>query len=138
MLDWSATIQSLSFYVTNAAGELRLGVYSDVSGTPGEKLAETTEITPTVGWNTAAVMSQVLLPAGTYWLAYLPSDNSLGFRKASDTTSSGRYYSFAYGPLPATFSTSPGSTGSHWSFYATLDTSDVPPPPGDVPPPGQE
>ena len=49
VLDQSATIQSLSFYVTNAAGKLRLGIYSDVSGTPGEKLAETTEITPTVG-----------------------------------------------------------------------------------------
>ena len=138
VLDQSATIQSLSFYVTNAAGKLRLGVYSDASGTPGEKLAETTEITPTVGWNTAAVISQVLLPAGTYWLAYLPSDNSLGFRKATDTTSSGFHYSFAYGPLPATFSTAPASTGSHWSFYATLDTSDVPSPPGVGPPPAQE
>ena len=36
VLDPSATIQSLSFYVTNTAGKLRLGVYSDVSGTPGE------------------------------------------------------------------------------------------------------
>lgn len=138
VLDQAATILSLSFYVTNPAGTLRLGIYSDVSGTPGEKLAETEEITPTVGWNTAAVMAQVLLPAGTYWLAYLPSDNDLGFRKADDTTSSGRYYSFAYGPLPATFSTSPGSTGSHWSFYATLDTSAVLPPPSVGTPPGQE
>jgi hypothetical protein len=29
----------------------------------------------------------------------------------------------AYGPLPANFSTTPNSTASHWSFYATLTTA---------------
>jgi hypothetical protein len=81
-LSQSGTIQSLSFYVTTASGKLRLGVYDSTgpSGGPGAKKAETNEITPTTGWNTANVITPVLLPAGTYWLAYLPNDNNLHFR----------------------------------------------------------
>ncbi len=133
-LSQAATVKSLSFYVTNAAGKLRLGIYdsSGAGGGPGTLKAQTAEITPVSGWNTANVTSQVSLPAGTYWLAYLPSDNSLSFEKAEDGSSSGKYYSYAYGSLPNTFSASPSSTTSHWSFYATLNTGSLPNKPGDV------
>src|SRR5262249_22764204 len=65
-----ATIQSLSFYVTAAGGNLRLGIYDSTgpSGGPGAKKAETNQIVPAVGWNTANVTAPVDLPAGTYWL----------------------------------------------------------------------
>src|SRR5262249_36435561 len=76
-----ATLQALSFYVTTGSGQLRLGVYdaSGPGGDPAQKLAETAEMTPVVGWNTAAVITPAALTAGTYWLAYLPSDNNLHF-----------------------------------------------------------
>jgi len=123
-LSQAATLQILSFYVTSAAGRLRMGIYdaSGPSGGPGAKLAETAEITPVVGWNTANVVSPVSLSAGTYWLAYAPSDNALTFRKV-DGSGTFKLYSLTYGPMPATFSTSPSSGASHWSFYATLSTS---------------
>ncbi|MCB0184697.1 MAG: hypothetical protein KDE31_10545, partial [Caldilineaceae bacterium] len=35
MLPQSGTIQSLSFYVTGASGQLRLGIYDDANGGPG-------------------------------------------------------------------------------------------------------
>ena len=75
-------LRRLSFYVTTAAGNLRLGVYTPngPSGGPGQKLAETASFTPTAGWNTVNVLSPVTLGAGSYWLAYLPSSSSLGFR----------------------------------------------------------
>ena len=119
-LSQTATIQSMSFYVTAAAGNQRLGIYDATGpgGGPGTKIAETAEITPVVGWNTANVTSQVSLPAGTYWLAYLPSSNSLGFTNAS--TGSTKYYSLTYGALPTAFSTTPNSGTFHFSFYATL------------------
>src|SRR5262249_60417899 len=85
---------------------------------PGTKLAETAEITPIAGWNTANVTSQITLPVGTYWLAYLPNSNSLGFRNAQ--SGSAKYYSFTYGVMPATFSATPTSGVFHFSFYATL------------------
>ncbi|MBI2669681.1 MAG: DUF2341 domain-containing protein [Candidatus Yanofskybacteria bacterium] len=124
LLSQSATIQSLSFYITTAAGSLRLGIYDATGpgGGPGAKRAETASFTPVTGWNTTNVISPVSLPAGTYWLAYLPSSNTLAFRKNVTAGISGRYYSFIYGTMPVTFSTAPSTTSSHWSLYATLET----------------
>jgi hypothetical protein len=124
-LGQSATIQSMSFYVVNPAGNLRLGIYdaSGPSGGPGVKKAETAQITPLAGWNTANVVTQVSLPAGSYWLAYLPSDNNLSFRNSSSTTTPSRFYTFTYGTMPSTFSTTTSTTPSHWSLYATLSLS---------------
>ena len=78
----TSVLQSMSFYVTNAAGKLRLGVYdsSGPGGGPGNKVAETAEISPVNGWNTATT-SPTVLGAGTYWLAYFPSSSSLAFLK---------------------------------------------------------
>lgn len=125
-----ATIQSLSFYVVTAAGNLRLGIYDDSgpSGGPGALKAQTASFAPTAGWNTQPVVTPVSLTAGTYWLAYLASSNTLSFRKIDDSSSSGVYYSQTFGTLPDTYSTSPSTTPSHWSFYATLSVADPPPP----------
>ena len=129
-------LRRLSFYVTTAAGNLRLGVYAanGPSGGPGQKLAETASFTPTAGWNTVSVLSPVTLGAGSYWLAYLPSSSSLGFRVGSGGEA--RWQSFSYGPMPATFPTSPTVESVRWSLYATLDvTNEVPPPLPPPPPP---
>ena len=116
----TSVLQSMSFYVTNAAGKLRLGVYdaSGPGGGPGNKVAETAEISPVNGWNRAAT-SPTVLAAGTYWLAYHPSSNSLAFVK-NPNGAGGGLYALPYGPLPSKFSTTPSSTQSNWSLYATL------------------
>lgn len=121
LLSQAGTIQSLSFYVTSPAGQLRLGVYdaSGPSGGPGVKIAETAEITPVAGWNTSAVLAPVVLAPGTYWLAYFPSDSSLSFKH---NWGAGNFvqYSLSYGPMPATFPTPFFSGPDHWSFFGTL------------------
>ncbi len=124
-LSQSASIQSLSFYVTSPAGKLRLGIYDSTgpSGGPGAKVAETAEVTPTAGWNSAPTTTHPTLSAGTYWLTYLPSDNALAFKKSDTSATNSRFYSFTYGALPNTFSTTPSTTPSHWSLYATLTIS---------------
>src|SRR6516164_4417997 len=122
-LSQPATIQSLSFYVTQASGNLILGIYdaSGPNGGPGALKAQTNSFAPVVGWNTANVITSVSLPAGTYWLAYLPSSNSLAFMKGLTSGVSIQYYSYPFGALPATFSTSSSADPYHWSFYATLN-----------------
>ena len=122
-LSQPAIIQSLSFYVTTAGGSLRLGIYDATGpgGGPGALKAQTNSFTPVVGWNTQPVITPVSLPAGTYWLAYLPQSNTLAFRKNEVSGTSGRYYSYTFGALPATFSTAPSTTPSHWSLYATFN-----------------
>ncbi len=120
VLGQNATILSMSFYVTTASGNLRLGIYDATgpNGAPGALKAQTAAFTPVSGWNTQNVVSPVSLPAGTYWLAYLPSSSSLAFRVAN--SGSAKWYSYSYQALPATFSTSPMGGTYHWSFYATL------------------
>jgi len=122
-LSQAATLQSLSFYVNAAGGNLRLGVYdaSGPGGGPGTLKAQTNAFTPVVGWNTANVIAPVSLPIGNYWLAYLPSSSSLNFA-ANFSIGSYKYATFPFGPMPATF---PGITGqgtTHWSLYGTLTT----------------
>ena len=119
-LGQTAQIQSMSFYAGAAVGRLRLGIYdaSGPSGGPGALLAQTAEFTPITGWNTQNVVTPVLLPAGAYWLAYLPESNNLHFAMAS--SGGARWYTYAYGALPTTFSTTTQSGPYHWSFFATL------------------
>jgi hypothetical protein len=117
----AAKLESLSFYVTAAAGMLRLGVYDATgpNGGPGAKKAETAEIATAAGWNTTPVVAPVSLPAGAYWLAYLPSDNALQFKR-DGAVGMIAYYAFPYGPLPDTFSATPTTGTDHWSFYGSL------------------
>jgi hypothetical protein len=118
----AATLESLSFYVTNAAGNLRLGVYSDANGYPGTLLASTGDFATTLGWNTQPVAAPTQLAQGNYWIAYEPSDNNLAFMK-SDTGGTSYWVTLpSYGPLLSAFPSGANSTPSHWSFYATLNT----------------
>ena len=121
-LERAATILSLSFYVTRASGRLRLGIFDATGpeGGPGTKIAETGEITPTVGWNEATVNAAVYAPRGTYWLAYLASDNNLAFVK--QLSGQARYYRYPYGTMPERFSSSSQSEVVHWSLFANLST----------------
>jgi hypothetical protein len=122
-LSQTATIQSLSFHIINAAGNLRLGVYdaSGPGGGPGQLKAQTDSFAPVAGWNTQPVITPISLPAGNYWLAYFPSSSSLSF-----ATNFGigqyKYASLAFGPMPSTFPAINGSGVTHWSLYATLTT----------------
>jgi hypothetical protein len=119
-----ATLSSLSFYVVTASGNLELGVYdaTGAGGGPGALKAQTGSFTPTAGWNTHRVSSSVLLAAGTYWLAYLPSSDTLSFAVDRSTQSANWWVSYTFAPMPAAFPTSGVSSGtSHWSLYATLN-----------------
>jgi hypothetical protein len=61
----------------------------------------------------------VLLTAGTYWLAYAPSDNGLHFVNSGGVSGMYAYFSQPYGPMPETFSTTPTTGNDQWSFFAT-------------------
>ena len=118
-LSQAAMIQSLSFYAQSAAGSLRLGIYSNSGAVPGAIMGSTNPFTVGPGWNTANVVSPVVLQPGTYWLAYLPSSNDLQFEKASIGGGS-VLTNFTDAPMPASFPASISTTPSQWSFYATL------------------
>jgi PKD repeat protein len=120
-LSQPATIQSLSFNVRTASGNLRLGIYDATgpSGGPGALKAQTASFVPVVGWNTEPVITPVALPAGNYWLAYLPSSSSLHFA-TNFSIGSYKFANFTFGAMPATFPAIGGQGTTHWSFYGTL------------------
>ena len=122
-LSQSATIVSLSFYVTQASGNLILGLYDAMGpgGNPGRLLAVTSSFATVNGWNTVNVATQVSLAAGNYWLAYLPSSGNLSFLKQNDSGSCVlKGQTFSQG-MPATFATTTTNCSpTTWSFYATL------------------
>jgi len=128
-LTQTATIQSLSFYVTDyVSGTLRLGLYdaTGADGQPGALLASAPELTPANGWNTGNVTTPVSLPPGDYWLAYLPSENGFGF-PIQDGLGEFVYHDYPYAPMPDLFGEiPPGHSGPNsWLFYATLTVSAV-------------
>ena len=128
-LSQAATIQSLSFYVNALGGNLRLGLYADNAGSPGALKASTNQFTPiSTGWNTQNVVTPVSLTAGTYWLAYSPQSNSLGFERSNNGSGTAHWINFNYGPLPATFPSGSSGGSVQWSFYATLNTAPTPTP----------
>ena len=128
-LSQPATVQSISFYILTASGNLRLGIYSNTNNKPGTLLATTNQFTPIAGWNTQNVVTPVTLSAGTYWLAFLPSSSSLAFAidRSSGTIC---YVSRTFGALPATFPSGSATGTAHWSLYATLTSGQAVAPTG--------
>ncbi len=123
VLPQTATVLSMSFYVTAADGQLQLGIYdaTGAGGRPGNKVAETAAFTPVVGWNTKPVVAQVSLPAGDYWLAYFPSAGALSF--VNDGSGNSVWRGQAFGEMPSSFGVATDNGAVEWSLYATLDVA---------------
>lgn len=118
----SGILESLSIYINNTGGNLILGVYdsSGASGSPGHLLAMTASFVPVTGWNTQPVVSPVALSAGTYWLTFLASSNTLG--PVYVARGSGIYSSPSYSSMPSSFGSGTSQT-DQYSFYANLTSS---------------
>jgi hypothetical protein len=69
---------SLSVNVSNSSpvtGQVRLAVYADNGGVPGILVAQTSPQPTVIGWN-AVSLSNIYLPAGTYWIAHMFSNDT--------------------------------------------------------------
>jgi Fibronectin type III domain len=121
-LTQSATLTSLSFYVSAAAGTLLLAIYSGANR-PTTLIASTPIFNAALGWNTQKVTPILLLP-GTYWIVYLPSSDALAF--AVNNTAGTAFFNAA-ATVPNTFPTSATYAQRQWSFYATLTPTTAPP-----------
>jgi hypothetical protein len=112
------TFSGITMYTTTSGGNVRYGLYDATgpSGQPGNKLAETPEIFNDFGYSPAYFPNRLALGPGDYWVAFLVADNGANTRKDS---ASGSYcrYSYTYGSLPATFSTSPTCGTTDYSIF---------------------
>jgi hypothetical protein len=121
-IDRAARLQELSFYVSEPAGRLRLGIY-DSSGPdqlPGRLIASTSELAAVRGWNHARVATPTWLAAGTYWLAYLSDDNALHFRRAGQDSGTSFAAAYPYAALPLEYPANPQSLTDQWSCFCYI------------------
>jgi sialidase-1 len=121
----TSTVNSLSVHViaNPAGGKIRLGIYEDASGSPGNLVASTSEITALIGWNNASITA-TQIPSGKYWLA---------FRTDSDALKVSSYYSVdpdvktaykavgSYASLPNAYPTAATYAGVKLSIFASID-----------------
>lgn len=75
----SVNVTSISTYIRNTVPTVKskAAIYSDNAGYPGTKLAQTEEVMgSTAGtWLTLSIPGGVILSPGTYWLAFVSSEN---------------------------------------------------------------
>jgi hypothetical protein len=123
-LSATSTIKSLSLYIGWLPGKQRIGIYdaSGSDGGPGNLLAQTAEFDASTGWNTVDVTSPVVVPAGTYWLAW--GGGPYG-QTARMTTSSGTYRKASWnvvskGKMPPVFPAGSNQTGHHSLYVMTI------------------
>lgn len=126
VLPVAASLLGMSFFVSNVVGKLRVGIYdaTGVGGGPGTLRAQSGEISPVPGWDLIGMLpvgNNLALAAGPYWLAYMPSDNSMAF-PVDRTSGSGICQPAPFGPMPLNFPPAPYFVSGtfHWAFYATL------------------
>ncbi len=108
-------IAALSAYINSSSGgNIRLAMYDDASGVPGNLLFQVGPQASTAGWNTINLNSNFALPKGRYWIAVQVSaagDPVLNY----DTTMGGPGYTASYseGPFPNSFPSGTSNTNSY-------------------------
>ncbi len=117
-LPYDGILQSMSIYVLVAAGEVKVGIYTDSGNNPGVLLSESAPYTVTEGWNEIQ-MPQVYLPAGDYWLAYIKNNGNFRAGKTTGVTGDERYGSWPFGDMPDTWHEI-NTFNNLWSLYANI------------------
>ncbi|MCB9136481.1 MAG: hypothetical protein H6636_13725 [Anaerolineales bacterium] len=118
-----ASLQSISLYVNNPAGQLRLGLYGDSGGYPGNLIIQSPSMLSATGWNTYNFPSpHITLDAGNYWLAFLPEDDALTL--PIENTGINHYYNHPFGNMISPFPNLEASGTFHYSVFATLIIND--------------
>jgi hypothetical protein len=117
----------LQFNTSAPSGKVRMGVYADNNGKPGNLLLDAGEAAVANGW---VAISNLHLPVTLnvyYWLAFdMQNTNSVKFlSSASNTAKIAKYnVSSTYGALPGTFNlTGSSSNTSPYVMRATVSTN---------------
>ncbi len=89
------------FADTTPHGKVRLGVYADNSGTPGNLLVDAGEVTVANGWVSISALNLPVTQNAYYWLAYnMQSSNGVRYQ-SGQPAGSHAFRGATYGTLPA-------------------------------------
>jgi nitrous oxidase accessory protein NosD len=124
----NGTITQIAFYSATTGGDLKLGVYEDNNGTPGNLVASNLITADEPGWKAGAASGSI--EAGkAYWIGAITS-NSQSARRDSVTnvnllTRSGSYSAGLTNPYPSGFSMFSSRDVSAYFTYTPTTTSSV-------------
>jgi hypothetical protein len=119
VLPVAVTAARIQVYLDGAAGNFVLGFYTDAAGAPGTRISASSPQPAVLGWNVVEI-PDVVVGAGTYWLAFNADSSSTTFRYDSGVSGDESFASTTYdGTLPATYS---GGTSGPWKLSMYLDT----------------
>ncbi len=96
----AATLNYMEVQYQAGTTTARVAIYSDSSGSPSAKLAESGDINVTGGGTWHASIPDTALAAGTYWLAVIQSSNTaaLWIHNSAGTI---KFQNWSYGTLPS-------------------------------------
>ncbi|MDP2730352.1 MAG: hypothetical protein Q8O55_07710, partial [Dehalococcoidales bacterium] len=101
----TGTLNKLEVLISDSApsGNIRLGVYADNNGVPGELLLDAGEVSMKDGWTGISGLSLPVTAGEYYWLAYLPEKRvGVVYQSTGMPDGSHNCYAYRYGPLPDT------------------------------------
>lgn len=95
------TLKFLGANIITAAGNIRLGLFSDTANAPVNKLVESADTVAVAGWQYISVADTVLAAATSYWIAIIHSSASLRLYSKNVTSGITHMENQAYGAFPA-------------------------------------
>ncbi|MDD5702407.1 MAG: hypothetical protein PHU23_10210, partial [Dehalococcoidales bacterium] len=102
----SSTLTKLELLVNDStpSGRVRMGVYADNNGKPGNLLLDAGEVTVSNGWVSTGNLNLPVADGQYYWLTYnLQNTNGVAYHSSYSTGCHYRVNDHSYGSLPATF-----------------------------------
>ena len=111
------TVDTLNIYVQGAYGSVRLGLYTDNAGNPGNLLAQTSSMSLILGWNSGAITPTRLLAGTNYWLVF--SFSNSGNTIYHLPIGIARWGAYSYAALPNSAPATPSSMAATFAFFAS-------------------
>jgi hypothetical protein len=123
-------LTSIKFELNTASpsGSIRMGIYADSSGSPGNLLVDAGEIAVINGWTEISGLSLTVTNGAWYWLSYVMSHNNFVVYGYSGIPDDGCHTKCTqtYGPLPSTFPDSSWRNGWQYHVQAYINMTTAP------------
>jgi hypothetical protein len=110
----TGTLNKLEVLLDTSApsGKVRLGIYADSNGKPGNLLLNAGEATISNGWVSISSLSLPVTQNSYYWLSFIMSAGNVVDCQTGQASNSHYWLSYNYGALPSIYPTSGISTNS--------------------------
>jgi hypothetical protein len=108
---------------TSPTGYVRLGVYADNNGVPGNLLLDAGQVAASNGWISVSGLNLPVTANAYYWLAFISQGLDVKYQSTGMPSNCHASYKMTYGSLPTTFSTSASINSTPFVMRATVSAT---------------